>query len=113
MIPCECRHFIVRFAKLRAELKPLEYCDEQGNPIDPDWLTITHNQIGKCHGSSEGYSMEYRREDGSVITWEDFRALDHAIATMEKWHRVAASEWCACHVADSDQARPWMDNSPA
>jgi len=109
---CECQHNVVRFARIRVELKPLEYADATGNLIDPDWLTITHNQLGiQCHGGSEGYSLEYRREDGSVITWEEFQTIDDAIKTAERWHSIAAAEWKMCMMDDCDVVRPWAIDS--
>lgn len=104
---CDCKHHVVQFTKLRDELKPLNYYDSTGNPIDPEWLTITHNKAGGCHGKLEGYSLEYRREDGSVITWEEFRTKNDIILAMESWHGVAVDEWQTCLMKDTDFARPW------
>ena len=70
--------------------------------------TITHNQLGvDCHGGLEGYSMEYRRDDGSVVTWEEFKTIETAIETARRWHSINANEWHRCTVPDSENACPW------
>lgn len=113
MQACECQHHIVRFARIPDRAKPLDYADSSGNLIDPDWLTITHNQLGvNCHGGSVGthgsWSMEYRREDGSVITWNEFETIELAIETAQRWHSINPAEWRTCMLPDSDSARPWL-----
>ena len=109
---CQCQHNIVRFARIRDDVKPLEYADSSGNLIDPDWLTITHNNLGvECHGGLEGYSMEYRRDDGSVITWEEFGSIESAIETAMRWHSIVPTDWHRCTVPDSDNARPWANSA--
>ena len=80
-----------------------------GGLISPAWLTITHNILGqRCHNGLVGYSLEYRNNDGSVITWEEFDALDDLLATAKKWHGATDSDWRDCDVEETgDNVRPW------
>ena len=113
MQTCDCQHNIVRFARIPDDVKPLEYADSSGNLIDPDWLTITHNKLGvACHGGSKSihgsWSMEYTRDDGSVITWNEFDTIEGAIETARRWHSIDPLAWLDCMLPDTDDARPWQ-----
>jgi hypothetical protein len=106
---CTCTHRIIRFAKFRDDMPSIHYLNADG-PISPAWLTITHNVLGdRCHRGLVGYTLEYRNDDGSVITWEEFAELDDAIATATKWHGATESDWHDCDVEETgDNITPWV-----
>lgn len=106
---CTCKHRIIRFARFRPDMPAIHYLDADG-PITPAWLTITHNVLGRrCHRGLVGYTLEYRNDDGSVITWEEFTELDDALATARKWHSATESDWRDCDVEETgENVTPWV-----
>lgn len=105
---CTCQHQIIRYAKFRPDMPSIHYINADG-PISPAWLTITHNKLGpRCHGGLVGYSLEYRNDDGSVITFEEFRDLDDLLLTTRKWHGAVDADWHECAVEETgDNVTPW------
>jgi len=89
-------------------MQSIHYLNADG-PIEPAWLTITHNRLGReCHGGLVGYSLEYRNDDGSVITFEEFTELDDVFTTAEKWHGATQGDWHDCDAEETgDNVTPW------
>jgi len=106
--------YIVRFARLRDELKPVEiYPADTLEPICPDWIAITHGIIWKKRrpGGIDGCNLYFLMDDGRCLAMECFEDLE---VTLDQAHAIAGvrkDEWHSCRieVKSDDGTFRWSD----
>jgi hypothetical protein len=97
----DCKEFVIRYTRLRDELKPVEiYMGDPPEPINPDWVAITHGQIWSARRPDgiEGFNLTFFMDDGRRITSEQFDTLNIAMDQAKSIVGILHDEWQSCHV---------------
>jgi hypothetical protein len=101
---------VIRFIRLRPELRPVEIYDRDGSQLDPDWLGITHvvDHPNDLVSPTESFNLSYFRDDGELLTWQQFETLTIALDQAHAIVRVGQDEWQSCDVETHAEGRlPW------
>jgi hypothetical protein len=106
--------YIVRFARLREELKPVEiYPADTLQPIRPDWIAITLGIIWseRRPGGIEGYNLYFLMDDGRCLAMECFETLEITMDQAKSIAGVRKEEWQSCRieVKSDDGTIRWSD----
>ena len=105
--------FVVRFVRLRDNLKPVEiYMGDPPEPINPDWVAITHGVIRSSRrpGGIEGYNLTFFMDDGRCLTHEQFETIEIAIDQAHAIVGICTDEWMSCRVeiTNDDGSISWQ-----
>ncbi|NQT17686.1 MAG: hypothetical protein HQ582_33330 [Planctomycetes bacterium] len=111
---CECDETIVRYVRLRDELKPVRiYTGDPPEPINPDWVAVTHAVLRSRRRPDgiEQFCLAFFMDDGQRLTWEQFETLHIAIDQATSIVGILPDEWYACRVeiVNDDGTMPWSD----
>lgn len=89
----------------------IHYLNADG-PISPDWLTVARNVHGEhCHGGRTGFTLEYRTDDGEMLTLEEFEDIEALNSTIRRWHGPSDPQWVNCDITDTGGGlTPWRDD---
>ena len=106
--------YIVRFARLREELKPVEiYPADTLEPIRPDWIAITHGIIWseRRPGGIDGYNLYFLMDDGRCLATECFETLEITLDQAKAIAGVRRDELreCRVQVKSEDGSFRWSD----
>ena len=104
--------FIVRYTRLRDELKPVEISmGDPPAPIRPDWVAITHAHIWSRRRPNgiEGFNLTFFMDEGLRVTSEQFETLEIALDQAKAIVGIRHDEWRTCHVeiTTEDGSIPW------
>ena len=110
----DCHETVVRYVRLRDELKPVEiYMGNPPNPINPDWVAITHAILRSRQRPDgiESFNLTFFMDDGKCLTWEQFETLEIAIDQAKAIVGILSDEWNVCRVeiTNDDGTIPWSD----
>jgi hypothetical protein len=108
--------FIVRFTRVREELKPVEiYPADTLEPIRPDWIAITHGLIWSKRRPDgiDGYNLYFLMDDGRCLAMECFETLEITLDQAKAIAGVRKDEWqeCRVEVTSEDGSFRWSDVS--
>jgi hypothetical protein len=106
--------YIVRYARLREELKPIEiYPADTLEPIRPDWVAITHGVIWsqKRPGGIDGYNVYFLMDDGRTLATELYETLRIALDQVTAISGIRQEEWRECNIEieSEDGLFSWSD----
>src|SRR5262249_21196610 len=106
--------YIVRFARLREELKPVEiYPADTLEPIRPDWVAITHGIIWSDRRPCgiDSYNLYFLMDDGRCLAMECYETLEITLNQAEVITGVRRDEWHSCRieVTSEDGTFRWSD----
>jgi hypothetical protein len=106
--------YIVRFVRLREELKPVEiYPADTLEPIRPDWIAITHgiSRSERRPDGIEGYNLYFLMDDGRCLAMECFETLEITLDQAKSIAGVRKDEWhqCGVEVNSEDGSFRWSD----
>jgi hypothetical protein len=110
----ECSETVVRYVRLRDELKPVEiYMGDPPELINPDWVGITHAILRwrRRPDGIENFNLAFFMDDGQCLTWEQFETLQIAIDQANSIIGILPEEWNVCRVeiTNEDGTIPWSD----
>jgi hypothetical protein len=110
----ECDETVVRYVRLRNELKPVEiYMGDPPELIKPDWVAITHAILrsGRRPDGIEGFNLVFFMDDGQCVTWEQFETMQIAIDQAKSIIGMLPDEWHTCRVeiVNDDGTIPWTN----
>ena len=103
---------IVRYTRLRPALRPVEiYLADTLEPIDPDWVAITHAFVpieGRVD-ALEAFCMHFLTEIGEMLGHYQFDTLEIALDQAHAIAGIPLTDWRACHVErpEHDDLIPW------
>jgi hypothetical protein len=84
---------LVRFVRLRDDLKPLPiYLD---GPISPDWIGITHC-VGRWErrtDMSDDFIIYFMTDDGRDLEFEQYETLEIALDQAHGRYGIRKDEW--------------------
>jgi hypothetical protein len=107
----ENEEHLIRYARLRDELKPIPiYLDEA---MRPDWVAISHVRIWSARRPAgiESFELYFLMDDGSQLDWYGFDTLQIAVDQAKAIAGVQEHEWKACHLKSprKDGSFAWED----
>lgn len=102
---------LIRFVRLRDDLKPLDYCiSPTSTAISPDWLGVSRVCSRHRHRTDvqEDFILHYFMDDGRELTWEQYENLEIALDQAAYTVGVRRSEWRECCIPNHDDEQiPW------
>lgn len=110
----ECTETVVRYVRLRNELKPVEiYMGDPPAPINPDWVAITHAILcsPRRPDGIESFNLTFFLDDGQCLTWQQFDTMEIAIDQANAIVGIRPDEWhtCCVEIANDDGTMPWSN----
>jgi hypothetical protein len=111
---CDGVEFIVRFVRLREELKPVEiYPADTQEPIRPDWIAITLGVIWSKRRPDgiDGYNLYFLMDDGRCLATKCFETLEITLDQAKAIAGIREDEWqvCRVEVTSEDGSFRWSD----
>jgi len=88
---------LVRFVRLRDELKPLPiYLD---GPISPDWVVIVQSRSKHERRTdiTEEFVVYFMMDDGTDLEFEQYETLQIAMDQAKDNYGIEKSEWSKCN----------------
>jgi hypothetical protein len=100
---------IVRFVRLRPELRPVPILGGDGEPVQVDWIALTRSlyTVPGTVGPYEGYVLYLLTDAGEHSEVLQFDTLPIAIDQAHAILGIARDEWSPCDVVLESDSIPW------
>lgn len=110
----QSEEYIIRYARLREELKPVEiFTSATLEPIRPDWVAICYSRMWNPRWPMgiENFTLYYLLDDGTTLETEQWDTLEIALDQAKAIIGTLHNEWAECRVKviDSDGQFTWDD----